>query len=81
MILFIINSLTFGQPVVRLFYPLMGKGMCTFIRIEMFVLKLKSVVVSKEQNTKHAAHETQIDRQVEKKAYTHYTHSQKQENI
>jgi len=28
-----------------------------------------------DQSTKHAARETQIDRQVEKKAYPHDTHS------
>jgi len=33
-----------------------------------------------EQNTKYAAHETQIERQAEKKAHTHYTASQKQAN-
>jgi len=31
--------------------------------------------LSKEQNTKQAASAIQIDRQVEKKTYTHDTHS------
>jgi len=33
------------------------------------------MVMDVEQNTKHAARETQIERQVEKKAYTHDTDS------
>jgi len=33
-----------------------------------------------EQNTKHAARATQVERQVEKKAYTHDTDSWKQAN-
>ena len=33
-----------------------------------------------EQDTKHAARETHIDRQVEKKANTHDTHSYNQTN-
>ena len=36
--------------------------------------------MSIEQNTKHAARATQVERQVEKKAYTHDTDSWKQAN-
>jgi hypothetical protein len=40
----------------------------------------KKVVMNIEQNTKYAARATQVERQVEKKAYTHDTDSQKQAN-
>jgi len=36
--------------------------------------------VNTEPNTKHAGRATHIERQVEKKAYTHFTDSQKQAN-
>jgi len=35
----------------------------------------KKVVVNTEPNTKHAGRATHIERQVEKKAYTHFTDS------
>jgi len=41
--------------------------MCTIIGTQMYILKLRKMVMNMEQNTKHAARETQIDRQVEKK--------------
>ena len=40
----------------------------------------KKVVMNIEQNTKHAARATQVERQVKKKAYTHDKDSQKQAN-
>jgi len=39
----------------------------------MYIRILKKVVMNMEQNTKHAARETQIERQVEKKIYTYNT--------
>jgi len=38
------------------------------------------VAMNTEQNTKHAARATQVERQIEKTAYTHDTHSKKQAN-
>ena len=40
----------------------------------------KKLVVNIKQNTKHAAPATQVERQVEKKAYIHDTNSWKQAN-
>ena len=40
----------------------------------------KKMVMNTEQNTKHADRATQVERQVEKKAYAHDTASQKQAN-
>ena len=57
-----------------------GQG-CVYINRQINgIWKLKTVVRNMEQtrNTKHAACETQIDSQVEKKAYTHDTNSYKQ---
>jgi len=51
------------------------EAMCTSIGIQMYIRILKKMVMDVEQNTKHAARETQIERQVKKKAYTHDTDS------
>jgi len=40
-------------------------------------LKLKKNETNMKQNTKHATHATQVDKLVEKKAYTHDTDSWK----
>ena len=40
----------------------------------------ENVVVNDKQTTKHAVCETQLDRQVEKKAYSRDTNSQRQAN-
>ena len=57
-----------------------GQGCVHINRQINGIRKLKRVVRNVEQNTKHAACETQIDSQVEKKAHTHDTSSYKQAN-
>ena len=47
----------------------------TQVHIEVEKIKQKKDVMNMEQTTKHSAHETQIDRQVEMKAYTLETNS------
>ena len=46
--------------------------------IRFMRITIKKVEMNIEQNTKHAARATQVERQVEKKTYTHDTDSQKQ---